>query len=73
MTTLKSLREAKGYSQGGVAGLLGVQERQVRRWENGEAVIPTGRLMPLARCLGVGVGQLLEAAAEMEALGADEI
>jgi transcriptional regulator with XRE-family HTH domain len=55
---IRELRLQAGYPHQALALLLGVGERTVRRWENGEA-IPTARnARRLARRLGVTVADL---------------
>ena len=71
--TIKDLRQTKQITQVQAAKQLGVSERSYQRWENGETVIPTGRLMPFARLYGVSVTKILLAWAEMYALGAEEV
>ena len=39
---LRVARERLGLTTEALAGLLGVHERTVRRWETGEAVVPEG-------------------------------
>lgn len=37
---LRTALEALGWSQRGLAALLGLDSRQVRRWASGEAAVP---------------------------------
>ncbi len=69
--TIRELRESCGFSQRGVADLLGVTDRAVRYWESGDCEIPTGRLVPLSRIYGVTTDQLLQSMSEMNILGSD--
>lgn len=71
--SLKELRNQRGFSQSGVASLMGVKLRTVQRWENGETGVPTGRLFPLARTLDVGLDRLMEAISEVESIDASHL
>ena len=71
---LKDLRRSCGFrSQASFGRQVGVTGRTVRRWENGESEIPSGRLIPVSRSLGVSVEYLLEAWAEMDSVDAREV
>lgn len=70
---LKQLRLRLGLFQREIAQEIGVATRNVRRWENAEAEIPTGRLLPLARCLRVNIQTLMAAVAETQSVSATRI
>lgn len=70
---LKKLRERKGYSQEGLGYHLGLSEREVRHYENGERRVPSGKLIPYARALDVSINDILHAASEIEAIDAREV
>ncbi len=70
---LKKLREKKGFSQEGLGYHLGVSGRQVRMYENGETVLPSGKVIPYARALDVPAEDILHAASEVEAIDAREV
>ena len=73
MIDLKEVRKARGLTQGELAKMVGVKERMIRAYENGENLPPVGRLVPLARALGISVQAVLEATAELEALGVERM
>ncbi len=52
-------RSRLGLSQEQLAELVGVSRQAVSKWEVGDALPDTDRLLPLARALGVTVDQLL--------------
>ena len=70
---LKQLRLRLGLDQREIAREMGVATRSVRRWENAEAEVPVGRLLPLARCLRVNVQTLMVAVAETQSVTATRI
>jgi transcriptional regulator with XRE-family HTH domain len=55
---IRELRLQAGYTHQALALLLGVGERTVRRWENGEAMPTAAHARRLARRLGVTVEDL---------------
>ena len=59
MNRLKELREEKRLSQKEIAEALGVNEKTVSRWENGESTIKSDKAQALADYFGVSVGYLL--------------
>ena len=71
MLTLKDVRENRGFTQVQIATRMGVNQRTVRRWEQGDTEIPSGRLIPLSRFLKISVRQLLELWAEMAFIDAE--
>ena len=70
---LRDLREDMGYSQRGLAGLMGVSERSVQYWECGDWHPNLKRIATLARCLNVSIEEIMGAIAEVERLDAKEI
>ena len=59
MNRLKELRKEKKFSQKEIAEALGVNEKTVFRWENGESTIKSDKAQALADYFGVSVGYLL--------------
>lgn len=57
--TLRPLRQRAGLTQSALAEKLGVSDRAVSRWENGDALPDVALLPPLAMLLGVSVDALL--------------
>ena len=57
-TILKN-RQAQGLSQEKLAELVGVSRQAVSKWEVGDAIPDTDKLIPLARALGITVDELL--------------
>ncbi|WP_283608155.1 helix-turn-helix domain-containing protein [Faecalispora anaeroviscerum] len=58
-TTIKSLREKKGYTQRQLAELLSVSDKAVSKWETQRGLPDISLLEPLAKALGVSVAELL--------------
>lgn len=58
-TTIKFLREKKGYTQRQLADLLTVSDKAVSKWENQRGLPDVSLLEPLAKALGVSVAELL--------------
>jgi DNA-binding XRE family transcriptional regulator/desulfoferrodoxin (superoxide reductase-like protein) len=58
-STIKSLREKKGYTQRRLADLLSVSDKAVSKWETQKGLPDVSLLEPLARALGVSVAELL--------------
>lgn len=58
--TLRALRVERGYSLGDVAVGTGLSSSFLSLVENGRSDISTGRLIRVARFLGVGLGDLLD-------------
>jgi transcriptional regulator with XRE-family HTH domain len=56
---LTELREQAELSPAGLADLVGVGETQVRRWESGDALIPTKHLAVITQRLDVTADHLL--------------
>lgn len=73
MIDLKEIRKRRGLTQGEVAKEVGVTPRMIRAYENGEYLIPVGRLVSVARALGVSIQIVMEGMAELEALGAEKM
>lgn len=59
MNKLKELRKAKKISQNTLASFLGVNEKTISRWENGESQINSKKVEKLADYFGVSVAYLL--------------
>ena len=59
MNRLKELRQEKKLSQKELADYLGVNEKTISRWENGESTIKSDKAQQLADFFGVSVGYLL--------------
>ena len=56
---IQARRMALGLSQEGLAELVGVSRQAVSKWEVGDAVPDTDKLVPLARTLKISVDELL--------------
>lgn len=56
---LQTKRSERGLSQEKLAELVGVSRQAVSKWELGDAVPDTDKLIPLAKALGVTVDELL--------------
>lgn len=59
MNRLKDLRKEKKLSQKEIAKEMGISEKTLSRWENGENQIKPEKAQQLADCFGVSVGYLL--------------
>lgn len=59
MSRLKELRQEKKLSQKEIADFLGVNEKTISRWENGENTIKSDKAQKLADYFGVSTGYLL--------------
>lgn len=70
---LRSLRESKGYDTAGLGNLVGVCRKSVENWEFGHETMQVGRIVPMARALGVSTEDILEAIAEVHSRGAFEV
>ena len=57
--TILKHRQARGLSQEKLAELVGVSRQAVSKWEVGDAIPDTDKLIPLARALGITVDELL--------------
>lgn len=57
--TILKYRQARGLSQEKLAERVGVSRQAVSKWEVGDAVPDTDKLIPLARTLGITVDELL--------------
>ena len=56
---LKAARKEHGFSQEQLAEQVGVSRQAVSKWEVGDAIPDTDKLVPLARALGITVDELL--------------
>lgn len=59
MNRLKELRKEKKLSQKELADYLGINEKTISRWENGESTIKSDKAQKLADFFGVNIGYLL--------------
>ena len=57
--TIQRKRTVLGLSQEGLAERVGVSRQAVSKWEVGDAVPDTDKLIPLARALNISVDELL--------------
>ena len=57
--TILKHRQARGLSQEKLAEQVGVSRQAVSKWEVGDAIPDTDKLIPLARTLGISVDELL--------------
>ena len=57
--TILTKRQARGMSQEKLAELIGVSRQAVSKWEVGDAIPDTDKLIPLAKALGITVDELL--------------
>lgn len=53
------LRKQAGWNQETLADRVGVSRQAVSKWEVGDAIPDTDKLIPLARALGITVDELL--------------
>ena len=58
-STIRSLREKKGYTQKQLAEALAVSDKTVSKWETQKGLPDISLLEPLAKNLGVSVAELL--------------
>ncbi len=56
---IAQLRQERGLTQAALGERLGVTNKTVSRWENGNYMPDVSLLTPLAQALGVGVNELL--------------
>lgn len=59
LNRLKELRKEKKLTQEELASEIGVNEKTISRWENGESAIKSDKAQALADYFGVSVGYLL--------------
>ena len=57
--TILKKRQERGLSQERLAEQVGVSRQAVSKWEVGDAIPDTDKLIPLARALGITVDELL--------------
>lgn len=57
--TILKKRQERGLSQEKLAEQVGVSRQAVSKWEVGDAIPDTDKLIPLARALGITVDELL--------------
>lgn len=70
--TILKHRTARGLSQEKLAELVGVSRQAVSKWEVGDAIPDTDKLIPLARALGITVDELLGNVPEEKSEAEDE-
>lgn len=58
-TTIKKLRETKGFTQQQLAQEIGVSDKAVSKWETAKGLPDITFIEPLAKCLGVSVMELM--------------
>ena len=58
-TTIKRLREAKGFTQTQLAEMIGVSSKAVSKWETAKGLPDITLIEPLAKSLGVSVAELM--------------
>lgn len=58
-STIRTLREKKGYTQRDLAERLGVTDKAVSKWETGKGLPDIALIEPLAQTLSVSVAELL--------------
>jgi len=58
-STIKRLREDKGYTQKQLASLLSVSDKTISKWESGRGLPDISLIEPLSRALNVSVAELL--------------
>ena len=68
---LYELRNKKGLTQKELGKLLGVSDKAVSKWETGEAMPRTAKLVLITDLFGVTMEQLLENSAEIRAKAGD--
>ena len=58
-TTIKKLRESKGFTQLQLAEIIGVSSKAVSKWETGKGLPDISLVEPLSQALGVSVMELM--------------
>ena len=58
-STIKLLREKKGYTQKQLAEMLMVSDKAISKWESGRGLPDISLIEPLAKTLGVSLAELL--------------
>ena len=58
-TTIKTLRESRGFTQCALADRIGVSSKTISKWETGKGLPDISLLQPLAQALGVSVIELM--------------
>ena len=61
-STIKLLREKKGYTQRQLAERLMVSDKAVSKWESGRGLPDISLIEPLAKTLGVSLAELFSGA-----------
>ena len=57
--TIKRLRETKGITQTQLAGLIGVSDKAVSKWETAKGLPDISLIEPLSKALGVSIMELM--------------
>lgn len=58
-STIRRLREVKGYTQKQLANLLSVSDKTISKWESGRGLPDISLIEPLSRSLNVSVAEML--------------
>ena len=58
-STIKALRESRGFTQIALADRIGVSSKTISKWETGKGLPDISLLQPLAQALGVSVIELM--------------
>ena len=58
-TTIKSLREKRGFTQAELADVLGVSSKAISKWETAKGLPDITLIEPLAKALSVSVTELM--------------
>lgn len=56
---IQVLRKDKGLTQKELAEIIGVSDKTISKWENGNSLPDTSMLLPLCEALDIGVNELL--------------
>lgn len=56
---IHELRKTQGITQKQLAEKIGISDKTVSKWENGNGIPDTGLLLPLCEILGISVNELL--------------
>lgn len=73
LNRLKELRKEKKLTQEELASEIGVNEKTISRWENGESTIKSDKAQALADYFGVSVGYLLGYSNNLEANSVEKL
>ena len=56
---IQILRKEKGLTQKELAEIIGLSDKTISKWENGNSLPDTSMLLPLCKALDVSVNELL--------------